>query len=633
MQDVDAPPMKEPLVKPLAILLLLGLTAPSALTAADRPNVVWLVSEDNSVHYARLYGHELGAMPHIEAMAKQGVVFDHAFSNAPVCSVARTTLQTGMYGPRIGAHYHRKLQPVALPDGAKLLPAYLRAAGYYATNNSKTDFNVIAKDVWDESSKKATWRNRPEKSQPFFHMQSFGVSHESSLHFNRQTMENTRTATDPAAVEIAPYHPDTPTFRYTYARYFDRMAAVDAQIGAVVKQLEEDGLLEETIVFYFGDHGGVLPGSKGYTREAGLHVPLVVRIPEKWRKLIPYERGTRAEGVVSFVDFAPTVLHLAGVEVPRSMDGRAFLGEGITREDVESRDETYGHADRFDEKSDFVRTLRKGRYKYVRNFEPFYPEGLQNNYRYKMLAYEEWRALDRAGKLNETQRAFFAPKPAEALYDVEVDPHETRNLAADPEHTATLHRLRSRLGAIERALPDLSFYPESVIVDEAIPNVAGFGREHAEEIDRLADVADLALLDFDDARPGIDTALQSESPWARYWGLTVCASFGDEANGFTTRAKVLLDDEEPLVRVRAAEFLALIDAADPRPTIRDVLATTKSSTVAGLTLNAVVFLQDGPPGIEFEPDDLKPMARNDVVNRRFEYLVGKPNAKKQRRGK
>ncbi len=609
------------------LLAVLASVSSSVLFAADRPNVVWLVSEDNSVHYARLYGHELGKMPSVEAMAADGVVFEHAFSNAPVCSVARTTLQTGTYGPRIGAHYHRKLKPVALPDGAKLFPAHLREAGYYTTNNSKTDFNVVADGVWDESSKKATWRKRPRKDQPFFHMQSFGVSHESSLHFPPKTMATTKTETDLAAVKIAPVHPDTPTFRYTYARYFDRMKAVDAQIGQVVRQLEEDGLLEETIVFYFGDHGGVLPGSKGYTHETGLHVPLVVRIPEKWRKLVPYESGSRAEGFVSFVDFGPTVLNLAGVKPPASMDGRAFLGEGITKADVESRDETFGHADRFDEKSDFVRTLRKGKFKYVRNYEPFYPDGLQNNYRYRMLAYQEWRELFRAGKLDETQRTFFEPKPVEALYDVEADPYETRNLAGNPEHTADLHRLRQRLGAIERALPDLSFYPESVIVDEAAPNAAEFGRKHAEEIDRLADVADLALLPFDQAKRPLETAIVSESKWARYWALTVCASFGEEAKSLAIRAVELLQDDEPLVRVRAAEFLAILGEGDPKPTVLDALSSTKSGTEAGLILNAVVFLRDGGPGIDFAPSELKPGARNDVVNRRLEYF-GRPPRKR-----
>ncbi|MCA9067192.1 MAG: sulfatase-like hydrolase/transferase, partial [Planctomycetaceae bacterium] len=176
---------------------------------------------------------------------------------------------------------------------------------------------------------------------------------------------------------MAPYHPDTATFRYTYARYLDRIMDMDRQIGAVVDELTKDGLLEETFIFYFGDHGGVLPRGKGYAYESGLHVPLVVRIPDKWKQLVDATPGSRVNGFVSFIDFGPTVLNLAGVAVPEQMDGRPFLGQGVVGSEVEKRDEVFGYADRFDEKYDLVRTLRKGRFEYVRSFQPFNFDGLQ----------------------------------------------------------------------------------------------------------------------------------------------------------------------------------------------------------------------------------------------------------------
>ncbi|MGE4550335.1 MAG: sulfatase, partial [Opitutales bacterium] len=420
------------------------LFATLALHAAKRPNVVFLVSEDNSVHYLRHYGAEFGAMPNVEKLAAEGLTFNHALSNAPVCSVARSTLATGVLAPRAGFQYHRKSALANLPKGLKPWTYYLRKAGYHCTNNKKTDYNFLTnmKEAWDQSSNKASWRNRPAEDMPFFHMQSFAQCHESSLHFPSALMEREKTKTPMDKVKLHPYHPDTPTFRYTHARYFDRMTVVDELIGKVIANLEADGLLEDTFIFYFGDHGGVLPRGKGYAYESGLHVPLVIRIPENFKNLVDHKRGTRTDGFVSFIDFGPTVLNLAGIEAPKQIDGKAFLGKGTTAESLAAQDEAFGYADRFDEKYDFVRTLRKGNWKYVRNYQAFYPDGLQNNYRYRMLAFAEWRELYKAGKLNAEQRQFFEPRPAEQLFDLENDPHEVDDLSGNPKHKDMLAKMR-----------------------------------------------------------------------------------------------------------------------------------------------------------------------------------------------
>jgi arylsulfatase A-like enzyme len=251
---------------------------------------------------------------------------------------------------------------------------------------------------------------------------------------------------------------------------------VDRQIGSVVDQLTSDGLLEDTFIFYFGDHGGVLPGSKGYAYETGLHVPLVVRIPEKWKHLADFEIGSHVDGFVSFVDFGPTLLQLAGVNVPDAMDGKPFLGAGITAAEVNARDETFGYADRFDEKIDFVRTMRKGKYKYIRNFTPFNYDGLQNNYRYIQAAYAEWRQLYDDGRLNAVQKMFFEPRPMEELYDVEADPYETNNLIASAP-LETLQDLRRGLAQHIRDTHDLSMLPESVMIAEAFKNPVAWGEQ------------------------------------------------------------------------------------------------------------------------------------------------------------
>ncbi|NQT87337.1 sulfatase-like hydrolase/transferase, partial [bacterium] len=259
--------------------------------AAKKPNFLWILSEDNSKHYLKLFDSNGAPAPNIEKLAKQGIVFTRAFSNAPVCSVARTTLMTGSYAPRLGTQFHRKLKLAALPAGMRMWPALLRDAGYYATNNRKKDYNCVeGEGVWDKSGN-TSWRNRPTKDTPFFHMISTGVSHEGRLHFKQAQMESVKT--DPKKVFVPPIFPDTHTFRCTLAHYHDCMGAVDAQVAGLVKQLEADGLLEDTFIFYFGDHGGVLPGSKGYITETGLHVPLVVRIPENWKRLVTLKPGAR----------------------------------------------------------------------------------------------------------------------------------------------------------------------------------------------------------------------------------------------------------------------------------------------------------------------------------------------------
>lgn len=603
-------------------LFLAGLA--DGLEGAERPNFVWLISEDNSKHYLKLYD-EMGApTPRIAALAQEGLLFEHAFSNAPVCSVARTTLITGCHAPRIGTQFHRKAALASLPSGVRMFPYWLREAGYYTSNRRKKDYNAIeGAGVWDESSNQATWRNR-ECGQSFFHMQSFGISHESSLHFSA-AWEEEPTETDPAEVMLAPYHPDTPLFRYTYARYHDRIQAVDEQIGAVVDALMADGLLEETFVFYFGDHGGVLPGSKGYAKERGLHVPLVVRVPENFRHLVGFEIGSRVNGFVSFIDFGPTLLHLAGLIIPVALDGAPFMGEGINQVSLARRNEVFGYADRFDEKYDLVRTLRRGRFSYVRSYQSFNFDGLQNNYRYLMLAYEEWREMFEGGRLNAVQRQFFEPQPVEALYDVEKDPHEVDNLAARPEYASVLLEMRKRLTNQVKQLPDLSFFPESELIT-AFGNPTQFGQEHTALIAQLVDVADLSLVSFADARMGLQQALQSENPWVRYWGLVACSSHGGRALSFVEQARELAtNDSERLVRVRAAEFLGLVGADDPHPPICEALRTTTSGVEACLILNTVVLLEDGEPGYEFDlqPSHLNPAVREDSnVKRRLRYLSG-----------
>ncbi|MCK0192426.1 sulfatase [Arenibacter sp. F20364] len=608
-------------------ILLCAITIISCQTKPKEelpPNIVWITSEDNSKHYLKLFDENGIATPNIESLAERGLIFNRAFSNAPVCSVARSAIISGCYGPRIGAQFHRKIATVPMPDSLKMFPAYLREAGYYTTNNSKEDYNINKTEgVWDESSKKASWRNRDE-NQPFFHVFNIGVSHESSMHFSAEDMETNTPETDQNSFEIQPNHPDTDLFKYTNALYRDKIREMDRQVGEIIKELKEDGRLGDTFIFYYGDHGGVLPGSKGYLYETGLHVPMVVHVPEKYKHLVNSPIGSSVNGFVSFIDLAPTVLNLAGIDIPKEIDGKAFLGQDISAEELNSRDETYSYADRFDEKYDMVRAVRKGKYKYIRNYQPFNFDGLMNNYRYKQLAYQEWQSLYDKGELNEIQSAFFENRAPEMLFDIDTDPYETKNLANDPEHKATLLDLRNRLNTWVKRMPDLSFYPEHHLIREAFNNPVAFGQKHKKEIEKYIEIADLGLLNFREAENSLTQALDSSDPWERYWAIIVCSSFGEQAIGMeATIRKISTKDSELINKVRAAEFLGIVKKSDPSLLMTNALYATEKPSEALLILNSIVLMNSGDYGYNFniELDKMsKVVSEDSEVMRRLEFL-------------
>ncbi len=605
-------------------LALCAMAGMDVLAKADRPNMVWLVSEDNSASWLKLYNENGASMPNIEKLAQQGLVFNHAFSCGAVCSVARSTIISGCYAPRTGTEYHRKQKTVPMPEGLKMFPYYLRQAGYHTTNCAKQDYNFNPADkegVWDISSGKATYRKR-KPGQPFFHVQNYATTHEGSLHFKDTTKP---TITDPDSVALYSYHPDTDLFRYTYARYLDNHMTVDAQMGKFIQGLEKEGLMDDTFIFYYGDHGGVLPRGKGYAYNNGLQVPMVVYVPKNWKHLGPAAAGSRIDGFVEFVDLSATVLNLAGVEIPKGIDGEPFLGKGVSLAELNTRDTAFGYADRFDEKYDLVRTIRKGKFTYMRNYQPFNFDGLHNFYRYRMLAYQEWRDMYHAGDLNAEQSHFFEPRPAETLYDVENDPDEVNNLAGDPAYADTLVELRGLLQKQVKSMPDLSFFPESVFLAEGGDNPTAFGQQKKQEIAKLIDIADLSLAEFPEAKQRIGRALSSKNPWERYWGLVTCSSFGEQATPFYEKAKAIAaSDAERLVRVRAAEFLGLAGEADPRPVIMEVLRNVSDPVEANLILNSAALLETAKPGYDFDLDEFKSAEwakkKGNLSIRRLEYL-------------
>ena len=604
----------------LAFILMIT----TAYSEQKRPNIVWITTEDNSSCWYRLYNPDFGApMPNIEKLAQHGLVFNNAYSNAPVCSAARSTIISGVYGPRTGAHFHRPQVKVQPPKGLKLFPAYLREAGYYTSNNSKQDYNYVKEhvnDIWDESSRKASFRKR-KKGQPFFHVQNYGTTHEGQLFKNLPKGKN--LIVDPKDIQLFPYHPDTPLMRQKYAEYITRNNIVDAEMGKLISQLEEDGLMDDTFIFHYGDHGGVLPGSKGYAHNDGLQVAMVVYVPKNWQHLVPAKNDSRIDGFVQFVDLSATVLNLAGIEIPKQIDGKPFLGKGVSLEELNSRDTAIGYADRFDEKYDQVRFLRKGKYTYWRNYQPFNFDGLHNFYRYKQAAFCEWRDLAQAGKLNRAQSAFFKARSPEQLFDIEKDPHEINNLAQDPAYSQILAEMRRHMKQRVRELPDVSFLPETALTP-CNGNVVELLEKNKAQIAKLAAIADLQLSPYPEAKAQINAALNAEDPMERYWGLIVCSSFGKKANSFFHKAKEMAkSDSNSLVRTRAAEFLGLSGAADPLPIVLDILEKCDDPIEANLILNSVVLLKDAA-GMKITPEMVKKSQWSKLgglVKHRVEYLI------------
>ncbi|MCM8534537.1 MAG: sulfatase [Lentisphaeraceae bacterium] len=599
-----------------------------SLFSVDKPNIVWVVSEDNSASWLKLYSKTGVEMPAIEKLAKNGLVFNNAFSCAPVCSVARSTIISGCYGPRVGTQYHRNQQYAKMPDGLKLFPYYLKQVGYYTSNCHKEDYNYNPKEkegVWDESSRKASYKKR-KPGQPFFHVQNFTTTHESSLHF--QDMKK-KTTDNPADMRVFKYHPDTETFRYTYAYYRDRHRLVDQQISKFLKGLEKDDLLDDTFIFYYGDHGGVLPRGKGYAYNNGLQVPMVVYVPKNWQHLSPASRGSRVDGFVQFVDLAPTVLELAGLKSDLGFDGKAFLGKEVKLDELNKRNTSYGYADRFDEKYDMVRTVRKGDFHYMRNYQRFNYDGLYNRYRYRMLAYKEWQKMFDEGKLTKEQSQFFEERPVECLYDLSNDPDEVNNLAKDPQYSAIVKEMRGLLTGQVKDLADLSFIPEPIMIREGVENFVEYGQKNKQRIAKLSQISDLSLRAFPEIKKDLTATLNSSDALERYWGLIVCSNFGNQAIGLYDKAKKMLENDSDLfVKTRALEFLALNNQIVPGNYIKNLIEMAKDENDLGLILNTVVLLRDGKHKYKFDLNYLLTEKRwsglslKSPTGRRLEYLIG-----------
>ncbi|MEM1085773.1 MAG: sulfatase [Verrucomicrobiota bacterium] len=534
-----------------AVLILLVTLLP-ALSEQKLPNVLWITSEDNAAHWLGCYGNEQAKTPRLDALATEGFRFEHAYSNAPVCAVARSMILNGAHAVTMGTQNMRSRHPI--PERYRPYVSYLREKGYYCTNNSKTDYNFEGNDrsIWNECSNKAHYRKRPEGA-PFFAIFNLTTTHESQLFPDKNPAGPGRLKAKD--VIVPPYFPDLPEVRSDISRYHDRMTVLDTQIGKILDELEKAGLADDTIVFYYSDHGGPTPRGKRYLKDTGVQVPMIVRIPDKWKELSPFKAGETVEELVGFVDLAPTLLSIIGLETPKQMQGRAFLGEH-RKEPVEDA-MVFLQADRFDEIYGMRRGLTDGRWKYIRRFTPHRPAAPYSFYQFSMPSWVAWQNAWQEGKLDERHaRIWEAPQAVEELFDLEADPWEVENLVDDPAHSARLEAMRARLQQEMLEKRDTGVIPEPMWED-----LIGEGTiaEHAASTESGFEEVLRAAFQFSDFRETTGGALRihsaHENPALRYWVLLGNLNLVESGDGGIEVKARELDDKVSLNRVTAAELL------------------------------------------------------------------------------
>jgi len=563
-------------LRPLILLVLM-----MALAAAERPNVLWIVSEDNAP-YLGCYGEPLARTPVLDGLAKQGVRYTNARSAAPVCAPSRSSIITGRYASALGTQNMRSRWDV--PADIRYLPESLREAGWYCTNNAKTDYNIgndRIKQAWDECSKEAHWRKRPV-GKPFFCVFNIELTHESWLH------KRLPLTTDPAKVRVPAYLPDLPEVRQDIAQYHDRMTLMDARVGELLKQLADDGLSDSTIVVYYSDHAGALPRGKRFLYDSGTRVPLIIHVPERFKELAPQAMARVCTEQVCLMDMGPTTLSWCGVQLPAGIHGRAIAGP----QRIAAPAFGFAFRDRMDERYDSSRAVYDGTLVYIRNYQPQVANGQHLTYLWKAASMRAWADAFAAGKLSAVQSAFFLPKPVEELYDSTVDPDNATNLAGDPARAGDLGRLRGALQAKLLAIRDTGFIPEPLLATlRADQTPMAYAADDTRyPLARLIPLVDQMQIGRDAA--AIEAALSDPLPVVRYWGATASYVLTNEPAGLAA----LLSDGNASVRVAAAEAI-LLRHGDPAAVaaINAILISKAAWPVRLAAANAVSRLADRSP--------------------------------------
>ena len=551
----------------IRLIILFFLTL--SLCCADRPNILWITAEDMSPVLG-CYGYTDAITPNIDAFAKESIKYSNAFASAPVCSPSRSCLIQGCYPTSLGTQQMRSGFP--LPSYMKGFPALLRKEGYYSTNNVKTDYNSgnykeVIQSSWDESSGDAHWRSQKSQAKPFFSVFNLMTSHQSRTMvwpYSRFQKEIQSKLTkdqihDSEKISLPPYYPDTPIIRKTVARFHDCVSAMDQEVGVILKQLDEDGLAENTIVFFFSDHGSGMPRHKRALLDSGMHVPLLIRFPKKWAHYAPTKPGGLIKQLVAFVDFAPSILSLTQTSTPKHMQGKSFLGPKKSS----PRKFVYGHRDRVDEVRDLARSVRDQKFLYIRNYMPHLGYNQSTAWPDLGEIRHEFYRLTNDKKMTTSQWHFAGPtRSIEELYDCQKDPQNLDNLAKSKDYKKILSKMRKEMTKHLMSSRDLGFLPEY----EAWKLFEGSSGWDVGKSDTLdLDAIRIAASEVGIAKEKtLISNLESKNELIRYWGVIGCTV---QKKKLSEKAKLALlnalGDISPSVRIEAANALILKGSIKP----------------------------------------------------------------------
>ncbi len=526
------------------------------------PNILWIISEDHGPMIGA-FGDSQASTPVIDAFAEQSITFTHAFSVAPVCAPARSTLITGMYPNSIGTHNMRSFGRVS--SEITFFTKYLRNSGYYTANIGKHDFNMMPPEgVWDETNDdnrvqdwdRTAYFQKTNGEQPFFSIINLFNTHESRVKRDMENqirdLSNTKHSAD--ALTIPSYYPDTPQIRQVMAQYYDNIGDVDSALSGILRTLASDGLAEDTIVFFFSDHGTGVPRSKRSPYNSGLHVPLIIHIPRKFEHLTNITAGTKVDDIVSFIDFAPTVLALTNQQIPSHLQGTPFLLADGNRETKYA----FGFRDRMDERFDLVRTARTQRFHYIKNFMPYQPHGqhIDSMYRSHEVA-KVWTSATQNGSLSAIQSSFFSAKSSEELYDIAVDPYETINLAENPAYKAMLIEMRAATVDWMRKIKDIGLIAESELQKKSFgSSVYDIGQDSSNyDFEQTLKVAELASQMNKSNISQLIASTKHNNDTVRFWGTLGIIALNRDGIDALPSLRPLLKDTSIAVRVNAAEAM------------------------------------------------------------------------------
>ena len=432
-----------------------------------QPNIVWLVAEDQSQHFFPFYGDKSVNLTNISFLLENGIIYDDMNSPYPVCAPARSGIITGMYPNSIGTGNMRALSDYRnirneneasleipyysskLAESIKPFTQILRENGYYCTNNSKRDYNFKLRDeAWDDSSDDATWENR-EEGKPFFSVFNFNVSHESQI----WKRDKQQLKVNPNTLTVPPVFPDDSISRHALAVNYSNLVEMDRQMGLIIKKLKDQGLYDNTYIFFYSDHGGPFPRYKRSIYETGSKVPLIIKFPSNVKV-----KEKRNRDMLNFIDFAPTILSIADIDIPEIFQGKAFLGNQKSKI---KRKYLFTASDRFDEHSDRIRAVKSNRFKYIRNYNINKPHALNIGYRTQMALMQHLNKLNDSNMLSLDQKLWFqVPKNPEEFYDLKNDPFELNNLIVDNNYSKQLNDLRNQLDMWMKEINDLGHIPE-----------------------------------------------------------------------------------------------------------------------------------------------------------------------------